>query len=107
MMLVSRALAVVRGRDFVVPEDVKAVAVAVLGHRITVKPELWMTAASAKSVVHDVLGQVPAPAAREMTMWYHAARGCSASRNRAANSRSRRRVMMCIEVARTQIGCGD
>ncbi len=67
LMLVSRALAVVRGRDFVVPEDVKAVAVAVLVHRITVKPELWMTAASAKSVVHDVLGQVPAPAAREVT----------------------------------------
>ncbi len=67
LMLVARALAVVRGRDFVVPEDVKAVAVAVLVHRITVKPELWMTAASAKSVVHDVLGQVPAPAAREVT----------------------------------------
>ncbi len=67
LMLVARALAVVRGRDFVVPEDVKAVAVAVLVHRITVKPELWMTAASAVSVVHDVLGQVPAPAAREVT----------------------------------------
>ena len=67
LMLVARALAVVRGRDFVVPEDVKAVAVAVLVHRITVKPELWMTAASARSVVHDVLGQVPAPAAREVT----------------------------------------
>ncbi len=65
LMLVARALAVVRGRDFVVPEDVKAVAVPVLVHRITVRPELWMTSASAVSVVHDVLGQVPAPAARE------------------------------------------
>ena len=65
LMLVARALAVLRGRDFVVPEDVKAVAVPVLVHRITVKPELWMTSASATSVVHDVLGTVPTPAAAE------------------------------------------
>ena len=42
-MLSARALAVIAGRDYVLPEDVKAVATAVLGHRITVKPELWMT----------------------------------------------------------------
>jgi MoxR-like ATPase len=65
LMLVSRALAVLRGRDFVVPEDVKAVAPSVLVHRITVKPELWMTAASGASVVGDVLSSVAAPAALE------------------------------------------
>jgi MoxR-like ATPase len=65
LMLVARALAVLRGRDFVVPEDVKAVAVPVLVHRITVKPELWMTSASATAVVHDVLGTVPTPGAGE------------------------------------------
>ena len=46
----SRSL---RGRDYVVPEDVKAVARAVLAHRITVKPELWMTQASGRRVVDD------------------------------------------------------
>ena len=65
LMLVARSLAALRGRDFVVPEDVKAVAVAVLAHRITVKPELWMTDASATSVVHEVMSSVPTPATLE------------------------------------------
>ena len=38
------------------PEDVKAVARSVLSHRITVKPELWMTQASGRRVVDAVLG---------------------------------------------------
>ena len=42
-----------RGRDYVIPEDVKAVARAVLAHRITVRPELWMTEASGRRVVDD------------------------------------------------------
>lgn len=65
LMLVARSLAVLRGRDFVVPEDVKAVAPSVLAHRVTVKPELWMTNASAASVVGEVLASVATPAARE------------------------------------------
>jgi MoxR-like ATPase len=40
------------------------VARPVLAHRITVKPELWMTAASGRTVVDSVLGQVPTPATR-------------------------------------------
>ena len=47
------------------PEDVKAVATAVLAHRLTVKPELWMTAVSGSSVVDAVLQQVPTPRALE------------------------------------------
>ncbi|MBS44739.1 MAG: ATPase [Nocardioides sp.] len=57
----ARALAVVAGRDYVVPEDVKAVAPSVLGHRVAVRPELWMSDASGASVAADVLGQVPVP----------------------------------------------
>ena len=38
LVLAARGWAVIRGRDYVVPEDVKAVARAVLGHRITVSP---------------------------------------------------------------------
>ena len=63
--LAARAMAAISGRDYVVPEDVKGVAREVLGHRITIKPELWMTKASGASVVGDVLGQVPAPSALE------------------------------------------
>ena len=65
LMLVARGYAVLHGRDYLTPEDVKAVAVPVLAHRITIKPELWMSAASGRSVVEDVLRSVPTPAARE------------------------------------------
>jgi len=65
LVLAARAFAVVRGRDYVVPEDVKAVARSVLAHRITVKPELWMTAASGRTVVDSVLTEVPTPTTLE------------------------------------------
>ncbi len=65
LMLMARAFAVVSGRDYVVPEDVKTVAPAVLGHRVTVKPELWMSDVSGSSVVRSVLAQVETPGARE------------------------------------------
>jgi MoxR-like ATPase len=65
LLLTARAFAVMRGRDYVVPEDVKAVARAVLAHRITVRPELWMTDASGQRVVDQVLTQVPTPATLE------------------------------------------
>ena len=61
LVLAARGFAVLRARDYVLPEDVKAVARAVLAHRITVKPELWMTNASGVRVVDDVLGSVPVP----------------------------------------------
>jgi MoxR-like ATPase len=66
LMLTSRAYAVIDGRDYVTPEDVKAVAEPVLAHRVTIKPELWMSSASGATVVSDVLTSVPAPAADEL-----------------------------------------
>jgi MoxR-like ATPase len=45
----------------VVPEDVKVVARAVLAHRITIKPDLWMTQASGARVVDAVLASVETP----------------------------------------------
>ena len=65
LLLCSRAYAVVDGRDYVTPEDVKAVAVPVLAHRITVKPELWMSNASGRSIVESLLRTVATPSARE------------------------------------------
>jgi MoxR-like ATPase len=61
LVLTARALAVVSGRDYVLPEDVKDVAPAVLAHRVTLRPELWMSSVTSGSVVSDVLGRVPAP----------------------------------------------
>jgi MoxR-like ATPase len=65
LMLTARAYAVIAGRDYVIPEDVKAVAPSVLAHRVTVKPELWMSDVSGASVVRSVLAQVETPGARE------------------------------------------
>jgi MoxR-like ATPase len=65
LVLAARAWAVIRGRDYVIPEDVKAVARSVMAHRITVKPELWMTQASGRRVVDAVLGTVPTPGTLE------------------------------------------
>ncbi len=63
-LLCSRAYAALSGRDYVTPEDVKAVAVSTLAHRVTVKPELWMSGASGTSVVRSVLAAVASPSAR-------------------------------------------
>jgi MoxR-like ATPase len=65
LVLAARAFALIRRRDYVIPEDVKAVARPVLAHRITVRPELWMTEASGRGVVDSVLTQVATPATLE------------------------------------------
>jgi MoxR-like ATPase len=65
LMLTARAYAVISGRDYVIPEDVKTVARSVLSHRVSIRPELWMSDVSGSSVVRSVLAQVPTPGARE------------------------------------------
>ena len=65
LLLSARAYAVIDGRDYVTPEDVKAVARPVLAHRVTVKPELWMSDVSGGNIVTRLLRSVPTPAARE------------------------------------------
>ena len=63
LVTVARAYAVVQGRDYVTPEDVKHVAVPALAHRLTIKPELWMTQVSGVTIVRSLLDTVPTPAA--------------------------------------------
>jgi MoxR-like ATPase len=63
LLLVSRARAVLAGRDFVTPEDVKEVAVPALAHRITLNPQTWASGLAAADVVETLLAQVPGPAA--------------------------------------------
>lgn len=62
LLLVARALAVLSGRDFVLPEDVKEIAVAALAHRITLTPQTWASGLQAADVVQTQLDQVPGPA---------------------------------------------
>lgn len=49
------------GRDYVTPEDVKAVAVPALAHRISLRPELWVRRISADDVVATLIDTVPTP----------------------------------------------
>ena len=59
----ARARAVLDGRDFVTPEDVKEIAVIALAHRIVMKPEYWVRGISDESIVQDAMNEVPTPQA--------------------------------------------
>jgi len=60
----AQALAAIRGRDFVLPDDVKAMAPAVLTHRLMIDPQTRLRGATAEEVVADVLDEVPVPVER-------------------------------------------
>jgi MoxR-like ATPase len=57
----SRAWAWLSGRDFVTPDDVKALARPTLRHRIVLRPEAELAGATAEGVVESVLAAVPVP----------------------------------------------
>jgi MoxR-like ATPase len=61
----ARARAALRQRDYVLPDDVKAVAVPALAHRLTLHPELWVQRIRPEQVVEEILGEVPTPAAED------------------------------------------
>jgi MoxR-like ATPase len=65
LLKLSRAKAAVDGRDFVVPEDVKAVAVPALAHRLTLRPELWVQRIRGEDIVAEALQTVPTPPAED------------------------------------------
>lgn len=67
LLKLARGRAALQGRDFVVPEDVKAVAAAALSHRISLRPELWVQKVRAEDVVRECLESVPAPSADDPT----------------------------------------
>jgi MoxR-like ATPase len=66
LLKLSRAHAALRGRDFVTPEDVKAVAVPALAHRLMLRPELWVQRVRPEDVVSESLSTVPTPAAEDV-----------------------------------------
>jgi MoxR-like ATPase len=62
----GRAHAALRGRNFVTPEDVKAVAVPALAHRLMLRPELWVQRVRPEDIVRESLETVPTPAAEDV-----------------------------------------
>ncbi|MGI8571769.1 MAG: AAA family ATPase [Solirubrobacteraceae bacterium] len=63
LMKLARVKAIQDGREFVVPDDVKAAAVPALAHRLVLRPELWVQSVREEDVVRDCLAAVPVPAA--------------------------------------------
>ncbi|MCI0403745.1 MAG: MoxR family ATPase, partial [Acidobacteria bacterium] len=61
LMLVAKALAAIEGRDYLIPDDVKAAAPPVLRHRVILRPEADLEGLTPDSVVADVLAAVPIP----------------------------------------------
>jgi len=57
----GRARAVLRGRDFVTPDDVKAIATPALAHRLVLRSDLWVRRVSAADVLARLVAEVPAP----------------------------------------------
>ncbi|MGK4585829.1 AAA family ATPase [Kitasatospora sp. HPMI-4] len=61
LVQLARAHAVLDGRDYLIPEDVKALAVPVLAHRVTLRPELWVRQIAADDVIAELTETVAAP----------------------------------------------
>lgn len=57
----ARAFAALQSRDYVIPDDIKHFASAVLGHRLVLQPEHWMSQHVRSDVVQEVLNKVPVP----------------------------------------------
>jgi MoxR-like ATPase len=64
LMRASQARAMLVGRDYVIPDDVKALAIPALAHRLIMSPEARMRNATAIGVVASVLQEVPVPGSR-------------------------------------------
>ena len=61
LLQLARARAMLDGRDYVVPEDVKALAVPALSHRLSLRPEMWVRRIQAEDIVARMLDRVAAP----------------------------------------------
>ncbi|CAM5520337.1 hypothetical protein GCM10010261_65570 [Streptomyces pilosus] len=61
LLATARAWAWLTGRDYVTPDDVKALALPTLRHRVQLRPEAEMEGVTADSVINAVLAHVPVP----------------------------------------------
>ncbi len=61
----ARAHAVLEGRDYILPDDIKRFAVPVLSHRLILQPEYWLTRQVADRVIADIFAKVPVPVLKD------------------------------------------
>jgi MoxR-like ATPase len=66
LLKLGRCRAALSGRDYVLPDDVKAIAVPALAHRLVLRPELWVQRITGEDVVREVLETVPTPRAEDV-----------------------------------------
>jgi MoxR-like ATPase len=57
-MRASQALALVRGREFVIPDFVRQLAVPILGHRMILKPQAQYAEGALEDIIYDLLSRV-------------------------------------------------
>lgn len=61
MVQLARGRALLAGRDYVIPEDVKALASATWAHRISLRPEMWVRRVRSEQVIEELLRKLPVP----------------------------------------------
>jgi MoxR-like ATPase len=66
VMKLARANAALTGREYVTPDDVKAVAVVALAHRLVLRTELWVRRVRPETVIEEIVASVPTPAAEDL-----------------------------------------
>ena len=67
LVQLARARALLLGRDYVIPEDVKTLAVPAIAHRISLRPEMWVRNIHGSNVVEELLRRLPVPRASRRT----------------------------------------
>jgi MoxR-like ATPase len=66
LLKLARCRAALQGRDYTLPDDVKAITVPALAHRVVLRPELWVQRITEEDVVQEVLESVPTPRAEDV-----------------------------------------
>ena len=66
VMKLARATAALAGREYVTPDDVKAVAVVALAHRLVLRTELWVRRVRPETVIEEIVASVPTPPAEDL-----------------------------------------
>lgn len=61
LLKASRARAALLGRDYVLPDDVKAIAVPALAHRLILRADAWVKAVRGEEIIRGILDEVPVP----------------------------------------------
>ena len=67
LLKLTRAKAAQAGRSYVLPDDVKALAVPALSHRLLLEPDLWMRKRAAEDLIESIVEAVPVPVVDDPT----------------------------------------